>query len=70
MKQLELYEKALREQEEHIKEMEQIISLLKEENSLQRQLIEKLQEENRMLNKHMDDYLGTVNQMLKDFDPE
>ena len=70
MKQLELYEKALREQEERIKEMEQIISLLKEENSLQRQLIEKLQEENRMLNKHMDDYLGTVNQMLKDFDPE
>ena len=70
MKQLELYEKALREQEERIKEMEQIISLLKEENSLQRQLTEKLQEENRMLNKHMDDYLGTVNQMLKDFDPE
>ena len=70
MKQLELYEKALREQEERIKEMEQIISLLKEENSLQRQLIEKLQEENRMLNKHLDDYLGTVNQMLKDFDPE
>ena len=70
MKQLELYEKALREQEERIKEMEKVISLLKEENSLQRQLTEKLQEENRMLNKHMDDYLGTVNQMLKDFDPE
>lgn len=70
MKQLELYEKALREQEERIKEMEKIISLLKEENSLQRQLIEKLQEENRILNKYMDDYLGAVDQMLNDFDPE
>ncbi len=70
MKQLGLYEKALKEQEERIKEMEKVISLLEEENSLQRQLIEKLQEENRMLNKHLDDYLGTVEQMLKDFEQE
>lgn len=70
MKQPELYEKALKEQKERIREMEKIISLLEEENNLQRQLIGKLQEENRMLNKHMNDYLGAVNKMLKDFDPE
>ena len=70
MKQQELYEKALKEQEERIKEMEKIISLLEEENNLQRQLIEHMQEENRMLHKHMDDYAGAVDQMLKDFDPE
>ena len=47
--------------------MEQVISLLEEENSLQRQLIEKLQEENRMLHRHVDDYSGAMRQMLEDF---
>ena len=68
MGQQELYEKTLKEQEERIGEMEQIISLLEEENSLQRQLIEKLQEENLTLTRHMDDYSDAVRRMLKDFD--
>lgn len=67
MQQKELYEKAIKKQEERIREMEQIISLLEEENSLQGQLIEKLQEENRMLEKHVNDYSGAMRQMLKDF---
>lgn len=67
MGQQESYEKALKKQEERIREMEQIISLLEEENSLQRQLIEKLQEENRTLTRHMDDYSDAVRRMLKDF---
>ncbi len=53
-------------QEERIREMERAISLLEEENHLQRQLIEKLQEENRMLEKHAQDYLGAMRQMLRD----
>ena len=38
-------EKTEKLQEERIREMEQVISLLEKENSLQKQLIEKLQEE-------------------------
>lgn len=67
MQQQKLYEKTSRKQEKRIQEMEQVISLLEEENSLQRQLIEKLQEENQMLEKHMNDYSGAMRQMLKDF---
>ena len=51
MERQELYEKALEEQEGRIREMERIISLLEEENSLQRQLIEGLKEENSVLEK-------------------
>lgn len=67
MGQQKLYEKAWEKQEEHIMKMKPIISLLKEENSLQKQLVEKLQEENSVLKKHMDDYSGAVYQMLEDF---
>ena len=56
-----------KKQEERIQEMEQVISLLEEENSLQRQLIEKLEKENRMLQKHADDYSAAMRQMLEDF---
>lgn len=42
-------EEAERIQEGRIREMEHAISLLEEENSMQKQLTEKLQEENRML---------------------
>lgn len=66
MQQQELYEKARKKQEERIREMEQVISLLEEENSLQRKLIEKLTEENRMLQKHLDDYSGVMQKMLKE----
>ena len=61
-----LYQKALEEQEGRIQEMERVISLLDEENSLQRQIIEKLQEENSMLEKHAQKYLETMRRMLED----
>lgn len=61
-----LYKKALEEQEGRIQEMERIISLLEKENSLQRQIIEKLQEENSVLEKHAQKYLETMRAMLAD----
>lgn len=57
MERQELYEKALKEQEGRIQEMERMISLLEEENGLQRQLIERLKEENSVLEKHAQKYL-------------
>ena len=56
----ELYEKVLKEQEGRIQEMERMISLLEEENSLQRQLVKRLKEENRVLEKHAQKYLETM----------
>lgn len=61
-----LYKKALEEQEGRIREMERIISLLEEENSLQRQLIERLREENDVLEKQAQKYLETMRKMLED----
>ncbi len=66
MQRQELYEKALKEQEGRIQEMEQVISLLEKENSLQRQLIEKLKEENSVLEKQAQRYLETMRKMLED----
>ena len=66
MERQELYEKALKEQEGRIREMERIISLLEEENSLQRQLIEGLKEENSVLEKQAQKYLETMRKMLED----
>lgn len=66
MQQQGLYKKALEEQEGRIQEMERIISLLEKENSLQRQIIEKLKEENSVLEKHAQEYLKTMRRMLED----
>ncbi len=66
MERQELYGKALKEQEGRIREMERIISLLEEENSLQRQLIERLKEENSVLEKQAQKYLETMRKMLVD----
>ena len=66
MERQELYEKALEEQEGRIREMERIISLLEEENSLQRQLIDGLKEENSVLEKQAQKYLETMRKMLED----
>lgn len=66
MEQRELYKKAVREQEGRIREMERMVSLLEEENSLQRQIIEKLREENSVLEKHAQEYLETMRRMLED----
>ena len=64
MERQELYEKALEEQEGRIREMERIISLLEEENSLQRQLIERLKEENSVLEKQAQKYLETMRKRI------
>ncbi len=66
MEQRKVYKKALEEQEGRIQEMERMITLLEEENSLQRQIIEKLQEENSVLEKHAQKYLETMRAMLED----
>jgi TolA-binding protein len=68
MEQQELYKKTLQEQEERIQEMEHVISLLEEENSLQQQLVEKYKEENQMLQRHMKEYTELVHRMMQDFD--
>ena len=60
------YKKILEEQEGQIQEMERMISLLEEENSLQRQLIEGLKEENSVLEKQAQKYLETMRKMLED----
>ena len=62
-------EKTGKLQEGRIREMEQVISLLEKENSLQKQLIEKLEEENRTLQEQAWKYLETMRQMLKDIHP-
>ncbi len=59
-------EKTEKIQEERIREMEQVISLLEEENSLQKQLIGKLREENRTLEEQAWKYLQAMQQMLGD----
>lgn len=66
MEQRKSQEKTEKIQEERIREMEQAISLLEEENSLQKQLIEKLQGENRTLEEQAWKYLETMRQMLGD----
>ena len=59
-------EKTEKIQEERIREMEQVISLLEEENSLQKQLIGKLRDENRTLEEQAWKYLQAMQQMLGD----
>lgn len=59
-------EKTEKIQEERVREMEQVISLLEEENSLQKQLIGKLREENRTLEEQAWKYLQAMRQMLGD----
>ena len=59
-------EKTEKIQEERVREMEQVISLLEKENSLQKQLIGKLREENRTLEEQAWKYLQAMRQMLGD----
>lgn len=44
----------------------QVLSFFEEENSLQRQLIERLREESDVLEKHAQKYLETMRKMLED----
>ena len=64
MNQQKLQEKTIKKQEMCMQEMQQAITLLKEENRLQKELIHYLQEENEMLQKHAEDYARVMRQML------
>lgn len=63
MSQQKLHE-IIQKQEMCIQEMQQTIELLEEENRLQKEVIHHLQEENEMLQRHMDDYVQVMRQML------
>lgn len=64
MKQQKLHENALKKQEAYIQEMENYISVLETQNELQRQLIEKLQEENSMIQRQYEEYTSLVRRMM------
>lgn len=67
MKQQELYEKILKQQEERIQEMENLISILEKENKLKDQMIAELEELNQIHEKYINKYSDAMKQMLKDF---
>ena len=54
--------------EKYIREMEQYISSLEKENALQRQLIEMLEQQNAVVQRHHGEYVETVHRMMKDFE--
>ena len=58
----------IKKQEQRISEMEQYIFALHEENKLQRELIEMLQKENSLIQKHYEDYVNAVHKMMNDLD--
>ena len=64
MKQQELHENASKKQEAYIQEMENYISVLETQNELQRQLIEKLHEENSMIQRQYEEYTSLVHRMM------
>ena len=64
MKQQKLHENALKKQEAYIQEMENYISVLETQNELQRQLIEKLLEENSMIQRQYEEYTSLVRRMM------
>jgi len=53
-----LYEKMIGKQDSLIQELQQNIVLLQQQNSLQKELIASLQEENRMLRGYLDQLCG------------
>lgn len=58
----------IKKQEEHIKEMEQYIFTLEEENKVQKELIEMLERHNSVLQQHYDQYVDTVHRMMNDLE--
>lgn len=64
MKQQELHKNALKKQEDYIQEMENYISVLEAQNEQQRQLIEKLLEENSMIQRQYEEYTSLVRRMM------
>ncbi len=53
-----LYEKMVGKQDTLIRELQQNIALLEQQNSLQQELIASLQEENRILREYLDQLCG------------
>ena len=68
MKLMKTGKEILKEHEKQIQEMAQYISALKKENSPQRQPVKMLKQQNTVLQRHYEEYVGTVHQMIKDFD--
>lgn len=64
MRQQKLHENALKKREDYIYEMENYISILEEQNEVQRQQIEKLQEENSMIQRQYEEYTSLVRRMM------
>lgn len=58
----------IKEQEKQIQEMERYISALEKENTMQRQLIEMLEQQNTVLQQHYEEYVDMVHRMMKDFE--
>lgn len=54
MNQQELQKTIIKKQEQHIREMEQVVELLEKENSAQRELIRCLKRENELLQNYTD----------------
>lgn len=68
MKQMKTDKEIMKEQAKRIQEMEQYISTLEEENTLQRQLIEMLNRQNSVLQKNYEEYVDMVHRMMNDFE--
>lgn len=66
MKQLELYKIMLEKQEARIKEMENLIFILEEQNNLKDQLIDSLREEIQVQEKYIQKYSDAIKQMMED----
>ena len=64
MKQQELEKMKSEKQDLYIREMEKYIRLLEEENAQQKQMIEHLEEENRVLQKNYKEYVALVHKMM------
>lgn len=58
----------IKEQAKQIQEMERYISDLEKENTMQRQLIEMLEQQNTVLQQHYEKYVDMVHRMMKDFE--
>lgn len=64
MKQQELEKMAQEKQKLYIQEMEKYIGLLEEENDQQKQIIEYLKEQNRVIEKNYKKYVDLVHKMM------
>ena len=53
----------LKKQQEYIQDMEQYIAVLERENFQQKQMIEMLEEQNRVLQKNYNEYVSMVHRM-------